>query len=160
MNPIKTATSALFALLLSAAPGMAGNVEGLLARYESVRAMLAKDDASGLPTVARKIGSAAERELGQRKPRAGNELEMIRDAARALERANGTLAESRAAFASLSRGVVALLAAEPELASGRFVYACPMVKGYGRWVQVRKEIENPYKGAAMLRCAVPVDARR
>lgn len=40
MNPIKTATSALFALLLSAAPGTAGNVEDLLENPYKGAAML------------------------------------------------------------------------------------------------------------------------
>jgi hypothetical protein len=155
MNAAKLMIAALVALL-AAAPAVAGDAETILANYESVRAGLARDDASGAPALARKIAVAAARALKDAKGDARSELDAIRAAAVQLEEAGGDLAASRAAFAPLSEGIVGLLKASPELASGTFMYACPMVKGYGQWVQVKKEIENPYKGSSMLRCAVPV----
>ena len=151
----------LFALALPAASAAASaDHEVILGNYESARAALAKDDASAVPPLAAKIAMAASRALETREVREKEEIELILAGSRRLEEARGNLQASRAAFAALSRGVVALLAARPELAEGRFHYSCPMVKGYGQWVQAKKEIENPYKGSAMLRCAVPVGASR
>ncbi len=148
MTMIRTLAAALFLLIAAGTPAAATNLDSLLADYESVRASLASDDASTVPATAKRIAAAATRE----------KIEPIRAAALKLAEAKGDLAASRAAFAPLSKGVINLLAASPELAKGKFVYACPMVKGYGKWVQAKKEIENPYKGSAMLRCAIPADA--
>ncbi|HSN68921.1 MAG TPA: hypothetical protein VLV48_06730, partial [Thermoanaerobaculia bacterium] len=132
----------------------------ILAHYESIRARLAQDDASGVPSLAGAISAAAARALTKRDIAEKKEIELILAGSRELAEARGDLHASRVAFASLSRGVVALIAAQPELGEGRFLYSCPMVEGYSRWVQAKKEIENPYKGSAMLRCAVPVDASK
>lgn len=149
------ARATVLLLAFATAPALASNLDRILSDYESVRAALAKDDASRLAPLARTIGAAAQRELDTADGAAATRLASVRDAAAKLEKADGDLSASRAAFAALSRGVLAILASSPGLARGKFVYACPMVKGYGKWVQAKKEIENPYYGASMLRCAVP-----
>lgn len=155
MTMIRIMLMMFLTIAAGAAPAAASaDRQSILANYESIRARLAHDDASGVPSLAAEI-TAAARALAKRNVPEKEELKLILDGSRRLEEARGDLHASRVAFASLSEGVVGLLAARPELSEGRFLYSCPMVKGYGRWVQTKKEIENPYYGAAMLRCAVP-----
>ncbi len=153
MRSLAVAAALLFAI--AGTPAFAGNLDTILTDYESVRAALARDDAAGLASLGRTIGAAAQRELETSKGEAAARLSSLRDAAAQLAASSGDLAASRKAFASLSKSVLDILAASPEMAKGKFVYACPMVKGYGKWVQAKKEIENPYYGTRMLRCAVP-----
>ena len=47
--------------------------------------------------------------------------------------------------------------AEPSHKKGRYVFYCPMVKGYQKWVQVDKKISNPYMGTRMLECGAKSD---
>jgi hypothetical protein len=156
MKLTRIIATTLLAAALGAVPAAAGNLDVLFEDYEAVRAALAKDDASGIRPPANRIVSAVEAELKNRKDDAAKPLSAIRTAARDLARSEGNLVAARAAFAPLSKGVLDLIAASPKLAEGKFLYVCPMVKDYGKWVQARKEIENPYMGSAMLRCAVPV----
>ena len=66
-----------------------------------------------------------------------------------------TLPEARAAFASVSDGMLTYLgAAKNPLPSSLTVAFCPMAldnKG-AKWLQVGENIENPYFGSEMLRC--------
>ncbi len=62
------------------------------------------------------------------------------------------LVKARAAFGELSRAVVAVVAADPSLQPGRFLFQCPMAKGYQRWVQLEEKMANPYMGKRMLEC--------
>jgi len=59
---------------------------------------------------------------------------------------------ARIAFGDLSRGVVAATAADVTLQPGRFLFECPMARGYQRWVQLEEKMANPYMGLRMLAC--------
>ena len=80
-------------------------------------------------------------------------LEDLSSAADRLARVErGDLDAAREAFGELSRALIALLSEDPSLQEGRYVYECPMVDGYKKWVQVSEGTSNPYMGRKMLEC--------
>ena len=58
----------------------------------------------------------------------------------------------RKAFGEVSRPLVALLSASPQLRAGRHVFTCPMAQGYKKWIQTSDQISNPYMGTSMPMC--------
>jgi membrane fusion protein, copper/silver efflux system len=107
--------------------------------YEGVRAKLAADENPA--EAAHALGAAAEAaKLGE-----------LAGSAHALAKTT-SLGEARSVFATVSKHVVALIAANPSLVRGHYVFECPMVKGYNKWVQVSQDMANPYMGKAMLAC--------
>ena len=120
-------------------PAAASPYDGVLAAYEKVRVQLAADAGAGL----------AARELAAQAKAAG--LADLAASAGTLAQ-TATMDEARTAFATVSQHVVALIATNPDLARGRHVFECPMVKGYNKWVQVSQDMANPYMGKAMLAC--------
>jgi hypothetical protein len=85
---------------------------------------------------------------------AKHHLEALAAAAEALPQAGEELGAVRQKFANVSQHLVGVIAAEPSLAEGRYVFECPMVEGYQKWVQAKNEIANPYMGSAMLDCGM------
>lgn len=143
-------------LALSAATALAGGlspVDEALGHYEAIRASLARDEAAPVAALASKL-AATSRQAASESKEDRKALLAIAASAEALAKSSNELAATRLAFADVSRDVLALVAANPELRDGKFVYSCPMVKGYGKWLQEEKAIENPYYGSKMLRCAV------
>jgi Cu(I)/Ag(I) efflux system membrane fusion protein len=139
-----------------------------LTRYEALRAALADDNAvvgtadlEALRTavaalVAEKAAGAADLDKGV----AGLTAAMTaatKDAAGALVVDTKAV---RLAFGELSRGVVAVVAADNALQTGRFLFECPMARGYQRWVQTAPAMMNPYMGKRMLDCGSAVAAWR
>ncbi|MCC6622895.1 MAG: DUF3347 domain-containing protein [Deltaproteobacteria bacterium] len=76
--------------------------------------------------------------------------------ARALGR-GGDLEAMRLAYGELSKPLVALASAAPELRGGRHVFMCPMARGYQKWLQVEPSLRNPYFGSKMLTCGEASD---
>jgi hypothetical protein len=62
----------------------------------------------------------------------------------------------RLVYGDVSKSVVALLTATPEVAAKYHVFECPMAKGYKRWAQPQAKLANPYMGTAMLECGSEV----
>ena len=120
----------------------------MLAAYERVRGSLAADDAN-VTAAAREIEAAASAAAAT--PGASEHYKAIASGAAALATAT-ELADARKAFGEISRHVVELLAADKMLAQGKFVFECPMAKGYRKWVQTSDALENPYMGKRMLHC--------
>ncbi len=120
----------------------------MLAAYERVRVSLAADDAN-VADAAREIEAAALAAAAT--PGASERYKAIASGAAALATAT-ELADARKAFGEISRQVVELLAADKTLAQGKFVFECPMAKGYRKWVQTSDALENPYMGKRMLHC--------
>ncbi|MEC7984917.1 MAG: efflux RND transporter periplasmic adaptor subunit [Myxococcota bacterium] len=67
------------------------------------------------------------------------------------------LVQARGAYQELSRSVIALISIYPSLKDGLFVFSCPMVEGYNKWVQTEETMANPYMGTAMLQCGMPAE---
>jgi hypothetical protein len=55
-------------------------------------------------------------------------------------------------FGELSKAVLSLLVANPNLAKGRVVVECPMTSTYKKWLQTDEKVRNPYYGSTMVEC--------
>lgn len=135
-------------VLAAPPPGTAASV---LDTYEQMRVLLASDSVAGIVVLAQRLGADAAR-VSLEPDRAG--AREVVTATAALTAANTTvdLVKARLAFGEISRGVVALIAADPTLQGGRFLFSCPMAPGYQRWVQTAPRMANPYMGLRMLLC--------
>lgn len=130
----------------------AGKVEQALASYENIRAKLAKDELAVAEDAATLEASAtAASALTSADGQAV--LNALAAAAKALKGMPTSDADAlRKSFGEVSRQVVALIAAVPALAQGRFAFSCPMAQGFQKWVQTKPQIDNPYMGKKMLTC--------
>jgi hypothetical protein len=134
----------------SQASGPAGEV---LTRYEAIRALLADDKTEGVQGAATQLAEAARTASSSAPdPRRENLTQVASAADQLREAPAASLAEARKRFGEVSRAVVALIAAEPELGAGRYVLECPMAEGYQKWVQTSEQVSNPYFGHEMLEC--------
>jgi hypothetical protein len=132
------------------APPAPPELAALLSGYEELRAGLAQD--KSVVSVASKTRVAAETASGA-VPRHKASLTAVARTAGELEKAPASdLEAQRAKFGDLSRELLGLAQAEPGLQQGRYVYECPMARGYRKWVQPKPGIENPYMGKSMLEC--------
>ena len=137
-----------------------------MTRYEALRAALADDNAAGAVAdldvlrtavaalVADKAAGAADLDKG---------VVGLTAAASTKDAAGAVVVDIKAvrlAFGELSRGVVAVVAADPALQAGRFLFECPMARGYQRWVQSTPAMMNPYMGKRMLECGSAISAWR
>lgn len=122
----------------------------MIAAYDRVRASLAADDVTGAATAAREIETSATA-AATAAPGSAAHFKAIATGATTLVGAT-ELAGGRKAFGEISRHLIALLASDKALAQGKYVFECPMAKGYRKWVQVSDALENPYMGKRMLHC--------
>lgn len=128
--------------------------------YESVRANLASDEApqrsqyDGLAGAARR---AAQEQTGE-------DQQALIGLSEAAEAASASpapdLVEARRQFGEISATLISFLSDNPSLARGRFVFECPMTKGYSKWVQDAETASNPYMGTEMASCGAASDWRR
>jgi membrane fusion protein, copper/silver efflux system len=129
----------------------------VLATYEAIRDLLAKDETSGLGDKAaelqQKSSAAAASAPAGEKPK----LESLAKAAGELKAKAGDIEAARKQFGEVSRHLVELLVENPKLQEGRHVFECPMAQGYTKWVQTKPEVENPYMGKKMLDCGGKTD---
>jgi hypothetical protein len=121
----------------------------VLAAYEELRAGLAAD--RSVTQAASKARAAAE-QAGSTATKAKPRLDAIARSAGALEQAGADLEAQRLKFGDVSRELIGLAQLEPALQQDRFVYECPMARGYRKWVQSTPQIDNPYMGKSMLQC--------
>ncbi|MBW2507616.1 MAG: DUF3347 domain-containing protein [Deltaproteobacteria bacterium] len=128
------------------------SVEEAVSAYEAVREALA-DDRSDVTAKSEALADAARRGAAGAPEPLRDPLEDLSSAADRLARVErGDLDAAREAFGELSRALIALLSEDPSLQEGRYVYECPMVDGYKKWVQVSEGTSNPYMGRKMLEC--------
>ena len=124
----------------------------VLDAYESIRADLASDEQ---PAASRygELASAARRAANDYEGRAHESLIELANAAEAAAGEPPTgLPDARLQFGNMSEPLIAFLSPQPELAEGRFVFECPMAKGYRKWVQTSEAVSNPYMGTEMASC--------
>jgi Cu(I)/Ag(I) efflux system membrane fusion protein len=133
------------------APRIDGPVGTVLDAYDSLRLQLAHDDAAAATKSAQKIADAAKTASEAATGATKQPLVDVATAAAKLVSASD-IAGERAAFSDVSKGMVALLVADPSLQTGRFLFHCPMAKGYQNWVQTTTKLENPFFGKAMIDC--------
>lgn len=120
--------------------------QALVAAYDGVRDRLAADDLDGARAAARPLSVVASAQPALRGVASSAQGVLTADS---IERA-------RTAFAVLSKRVVLAVAEEPVLRDTLFLFECPMVPGYKRWVQRDLALRNPYWGRRMLHCGARV----
>ena len=153
-QPSAAQSEAIPAAENAAVPPASGPHANIFAAYEGLRAALAADQEQGFADPAEELAMAAEQASAEE----GDSAKLNDLAAAARETAGAAdLAAARESFSEVSRTLIEFVAANPELAQGRFVYECPMVEGYGKWVQLEEGVSNPYMGEAMLACGVKSD---
>lgn len=124
-----------------------------LVQYEAVRASLAKDDIGSATTRAKSLESQARAAAATATGTSKQQwTELAKAAAHLSTLPQQDADEVRKAFGTVSQSLIALLAGDPKLAEGLFVFECPMAQGYKKWVQPAPKIENPYMGSKMLEC--------
>jgi hypothetical protein len=126
--------------------------EDALVYYEEIRAALARDDGSEVPTNAMLLAKAAEQAAEGSSDTRAELQELVATAEKLGAIPNSDMRSLRGAFGEVSRAVVSLIVADESLANDRYIFRCPMARGYKKWVQTRAELENPYMGSRMLRC--------
>ena len=148
-------TEAAVTLTATATAGLSAEVsariDSALGDYEALRAALAGDRLGEVAAIAIRLeGSASAAKVGA-PAGVASRLDEMGTAATRLK-AGGSADDQRRTFGDLSRAVVSLLSEHSPLASGRYVFECPMAQGYQKWVQTSEKLENPYMGGKMLRC--------
>ena len=143
------------ALPVSTLPDRAlGALQSAYAAHEEVRALLARDQVKGIAVPARVVAKqirAAKAALGDAAPKIAALLDEAATAADKMAAATA-LDGARRWFGEVSRPLIAIGAADPRLQRGWHLFRCPMAKGYQKWFQRDKKLENPYMGQAMLTC--------
>lgn len=139
-------------------PAAPKEVAPVLDTYEQMRAQLAGDQIAEAVASAKTLESAAKTGAKEGQESWRPHLEPLAEAAADLAKANAEEPDAvRKAYGEVSRHVVALLAADPALQQGRFLFECPMAQGYQKWVQLEKRMQNPYMGKRMLECGAESD---
>lgn len=125
----------------------------MLEGYDTVHAKLAADSTDGVTLAATRIQEFANKASAAAPPSLQPHFQAVASAAESLKQAPATdIQATRKAFGEVSNKVIALVSAEPSLASGRFVFECPMTPNYKKWVQTDKAVKNPHYGKKMLEC--------
>ena len=133
-----------------------GPVGDLLEAYEGARTKLAADDFTGAQPFAAAMG-AASRVAAEHAVTSKPTFDAVALGTDKMVAAKD-IAEMRLAFGDVSKNVITLLVADPELRTGRHLMLCPMAKGYQKWVQVTPKLTNPYWGKEMLDCGEELKA--
>ena len=134
-------------------------LRGALDVYEECRTALAYDRLNSLNDSASRLAESLAQtaaEVPTARPEVRERIEQAVEASRALASA-GDLEAARAAFARISRQLMALGQMDPALVEGWHAFSCPMVEGFNRWMQPSPELENPFMGRAMPSCGTESD---
>jgi hypothetical protein len=136
------------------------SVRSVFAKYEAMRAALARDAVSEAPAGAEALAAAARAAAPASKPEQKAQWDALGAAADALKVLPASDADGvRKGFGEVSRALVAVLAADAALAEGLHVFKCPMAQGYQKWVQPDSKLANPYMGTQMLTCGSETDLK-
>jgi membrane fusion protein, copper/silver efflux system len=137
-------------------PGVAPVVEAarpppdsldLAGAYETIRAGLAADASTGLAPYAQRVSALSK---GQAAVEAAS-LALV------VELQSADIEKQRVAFGELSKAFVGWMMADVSRQTGKFLFECPMAKGYQKWVQSSEKLQNPYMGKKMLECGSRLD---
>ncbi len=131
-----------------------GALQNAYAAHEKVRALLARDQVKGIAVPAGLVAKqirAAKAALGNAAPEIAALLDEAATAADKMAAATA-LDGARRWFGEVSRPLIAIGAADPRLQRGWHLFRCPMAKGYQKWFQRDKKLDNPYMGQAMPTC--------
>jgi Cu(I)/Ag(I) efflux system membrane fusion protein len=135
----------------SLSPEAQGAADEALKAYEALRAQLAADKIEEVSALAERLERAAT-EMARSVPASLQPRAVALGASARLMRETKEINKLREAFGEVSRQLVSILAIEPSLRKGRYVFECPMAQGYKKWIQNETKLSNPYMGKAMLEC--------
>ncbi|MBZ0270908.1 efflux RND transporter periplasmic adaptor subunit [bacterium] len=131
----------------------------LFAAYEAVRKDLANDNFANIAKHAKNALTSA-RAAGQNADAAPHAVHQALDDAGETAARLGEATDidaARAHFSDFSHALVRLAAIDTRLREGRNLFECPMVEGYGYWMQPGDGTENPYMGSKMPTCGGEAD---
>jgi hypothetical protein len=123
------------------APRVEGPMGPLLEAYDDVQKKLAADDLAGAQAAAEKLSSSATAATKTDIAGAADKIKSATD-----------IGAARTAFGDVSKALITIVSADPNLQQGRYLFMCPMAKGYQKWVQTSDKLRNPYFGKEMLEC--------
>lgn len=140
--------------LPESAAGAAGK---LLTSYEKMRGILAQDSTEGIAPAAEQMKAAlAQLRSPQLMPVEAEDVyeQKLVELERSMAAQPPDLESAREQFGTISAAVIDLFKAfPPPLDQLLQVVNCPMwTKSAANWLQVEKEIQNPFMGQQMLRC--------
>jgi Xaa-Pro aminopeptidase len=126
-------------------------LEKAITAYDKIRILLADDKLEGVPAAAKELKKYASKASAKAGSELGPDLVSLVNAAKELKSPKD-LEAARKSFALASEALISLLTIEAELAKGRYLFECPMVKGYRKWLQTDATLANPYMGNHMKGC--------
>lgn len=154
------ATPATPATPAVAATVPAGPLGSLLTEAEVLRQTLADDRTDTLAASAAKLDAEANALAAAPTKVAGSEG--LAASTKALLEATSQptieFKDVRLAYGEFQKQLVGIIAADASLQPGRYLFECPMARGYQRWVQVSPKMSNPYMGKRMLECGSAIEA--
>ncbi len=119
--------------------------------YEAARAALADDQLEPAKQAAQKLAATASTEVSTSEGAAQTAWQDLATHAKALS-AETEIEAARKTYGYVSKALLQLIAAKPDLGEGLTAFRCPMAQDYPKWVQVSDQMANPYMGKRMLQC--------
>jgi Cu(I)/Ag(I) efflux system membrane fusion protein len=124
----------------------------MMAGYGTIQTALSSDTTAGVDVAASAVAGAARVLESTATGPAKAQYGAIATEAANVASSASDLVKTRQAFGELSKAVLSLLVANPDLAKGRVVVECPMTSTYKKWLQTDEKVRNPYYGSTMLEC--------
>lgn len=124
----------------------------MMAGYDAIQTALSSDTTTGVDTAGSAVAGAARVLESTATGPAKAQYGAIATEAASVASSASDLVKARQAFGELSKAVLSLLVANPDLAKGRVVVECPMTSTYKKWLQTDEKVRNPYYGSTMLEC--------
>ncbi|MCM2315025.1 MAG: hypothetical protein NDJ92_07730 [Thermoanaerobaculia bacterium] len=124
----------------------------MMAGYGTIQTALSSDTTTGVDAAASAVAGAARVLESTAAEPAKAQYGAIATQAASVVSSASDIVKARQAFGELSKAVLALLVANPDLAKGRVVVECPMTSTYKKWLQTDEKVRNPYYGSTMLEC--------
>ncbi len=129
----------------------------ILDSYERIRRSLARDETTPVRDTAGVLSGYIKEAIALSDGDVRERLKEMEVFSSSLSGSQGDIVEIRRVFSSLSRVVLSFAERYglPE-GAGFHAFICPMVDGYGGWLQRGRRVENPYMGQMMSECGNPL----
>jgi membrane fusion protein, copper/silver efflux system len=135
---------------------VAENLQQVLKAYEGIRKSLIVDSDKDIDKNSNLIGNQAQKAQEKGDPKLKAAFQKLQGKAKVMaSKSSGDIESFRESFSELSEALVEILLLDSTLQQGQYIFECPMVEGYQKWIQPDEKLENPYMGSKMLRCGEP-----
>lgn len=133
-------------------------LRGLFASYERAREALAADRTNVLAEEGERMAKHLEG-IARALPATDGTVPWFEASATRVRALAGfrSVDDARARFQDVSAVVVTLASTNPSVRDGLYVFECPMVSGFNKWLQPTPDLANPYMGTSMLACGTSSD---